>query len=133
MQPTRIRTAQNRVSRMLRIMRRRSKTRGLPPGTPVYMRDRKVEKVKISIIDYDASNVQEKQLETIEECLPFKETPTVTWINIDGVHKTELIEKMGALFGLHPLTLEDIVTTDRRPKMEDFDQYLFIISEDARL
>jgi len=118
---------------MLGIMRRRSKTRGLPPGTPVHMGDRKVEKVKIRIIDYDASNVQEKQLETIEECLPFKETPTVTWINIDGVHKTELIEKMGALFGLHPLTLEDIVTTDRGPKMEDFDQYLFIISEDARL
>lgn len=69
----------------------------------------------------------ETTITNIEECFPFKDKPTVSWINIDGIHDTDLIEKVGKQFGLHPLLLEDIVNTGQRPKMEDFDEHLFIV------
>ncbi len=89
--------------------------------------DIKNKKVKITIIDYDESSFQEKEADKIEECFPFKDTPTKTWINIDGVHQLDIIEKIGKHFDLHPLLLEDIVHTEQRPKMEDFDKYIFVV------
>ncbi|MCK5217692.1 MAG: magnesium/cobalt transporter CorA [Methanosarcinales archaeon] len=100
---------------------------GLPPGTLVHIGERKAEKHRITIIDYDEIQFQERKLETIEESFPFKDTSTITWINIDGLHKLEIIEKIGKHFNIHPLVLEDITNTEQRPKMEDFDDYLFLI------
>jgi magnesium transporter len=65
-------------------------------------------------------------VETLEDCLPFKDTPSVTWINIDGIHEVDIIENLGELFGLHHLLQEDILNTYLRPKIEDFDDYTFI-------
>jgi magnesium transporter len=112
---------------MPRLVRKRKKRAGLPPGTLVYEGDRKVEKVRITLIDYDETHVQEKEVEQIEECFPFKDEPTVTWINIDGLHDIELVEKLGKHFGIHPLVLEDIVSVGQRPKMEEFDNFIFVI------
>ena len=100
---------------------------GLPPGTLIPREERKAEGVKVRVIDYDEENFEEKEIETIEECFPFKDTSTVTWINLDGIHDIGLIEKIGRHFGIHPLTLEDIIDTGQRPKTEDFDNYLFIV------
>jgi magnesium transporter len=100
---------------------------GLPPGTLVHVGEKKAEKVRIRIIDYDEAQFEEKEAKTVEECFPFKDTPTVTWINIDGLHDIEIIEKIGKHFGLHPLLLEDILNTEQRPKMEDHEDYLFIV------
>jgi magnesium transporter len=83
--------------------------------------------VKITVIDYDEGQLQEKEVKTVNECFPFKDKPTVTWINIDGLHQVDIIEKMGTHFNIHPLVLEDIVNTGQRPKMEDFDNYIFVI------
>jgi magnesium transporter len=91
--------------------------------------EKKVEKVRIRIIDYDEANLEERELETVDECVPYKDMPTVTWINIDGLHEVGVIEKIGINFGLHPLVLEDIVHTEQRPKMEDFENYIFIITK----
>jgi magnesium transporter len=113
---------------MPRLVRRKSKQKaGLVPGTLVYTGERKVEKVRISIIDYDETRLEEKEAETVEECFPFKDKPTVTWINIDGLHDLGLIEKIGKQFGLHPLVLEDIVNTGQRPKLEDFEDHVFVV------
>jgi magnesium transporter len=108
-------------------MRKRSKKSGLPPGTLMHIGEKKTDDVKITIIDYDETQFQEKEAKTIEECFPFKETPTVTWINIDGLHRLDVIEKLGTHFGFHPLVMEDIVNTDQRPKIEDFVTYLFLV------
>jgi len=110
-----------------KIIRRRSKKAGLPPGTLVFDGERRVERTRITIFDYDGSRLQEKEAERIEECFPLKDEPTVTWINIDGVHEVENVEKIGGHFGIHPLVQEDIVHIGQRPKMEDFDEYLFIV------
>jgi magnesium transporter len=100
---------------------------GQAPGTITYVGEKKVEDVTISVIDYDTSNCSEKQVVTVDDCFPFKDTQTVTWINVNGLHDTELIGKIGAHFGLHPLVLEDIVHTGQRPKMEDFESYVFVV------
>jgi len=112
---------------MFHIRKRRTKKTGLPPGTPVYVGERKDEKVRISVLDYDEVQYQEKEVKDVEECFPFKDTSTVTWINIDGIHQVDIIEKIGKHFGLHPLIQEDIVNTEQRPKMEDFGTYIYIV------
>ncbi|MDH5187197.1 MAG: magnesium/cobalt transporter CorA [candidate division WOR-3 bacterium] len=108
-------------------IKRISRKAGLPPGTLVHIGEKKAEQVKITILDYDESQVQEKIAEKIEECFPFKDKPTVTWINIDGIHKVEVIEKIGNCFNLHPLILEDILNTGQRPKIEDFGEHIFLV------
>ncbi len=112
---------------MAKPIKKRSSKAGLPPGTLVHVGEQKVETVRITVIDYDEADFEEKQVATIEECFPFKATPTVTWINIDGLHQVDVIDKAGTHFGLHPLILEDILNTGQRPKFEDFDSYAFIV------
>jgi magnesium transporter len=107
--------------------KRHSKKAGLPPGTLVHVGEKKVEHVRIRATNYDHEHVEQQTVRTIDECLPFKEKPGVTWISIEGLHDVDAIEKLGACFGLHPLVMEDIVHTEQRAKIEDFDDYIFII------
>jgi magnesium transporter len=113
--------------RLNKIIKRREKKNGLPPGTPIYTGEKKEEKVRISIIDYTEDQFQEMEVKTIEECFSFKESPSVTWINIDGIHQVGIIEKIGKHFELHPLVLEEIVNPQQRPKMENFGQFVYIV------
>jgi magnesium transporter len=115
------------AAKKFRFQKPLSKQAGLPPGTLIHTGERKVENVRITYIDYDEQNFDEKQVSSIEECFSFKSTPTVTWINIDGLHDISIIEKLGRHYELHPLVLEDILSTDQRPKLEDFDKYIFIV------
>ena len=112
---------------MSKLIKNISRTAGLPPGTLVHVGERRTAKTKIKVIDYNETQFQERELKGAEECFPFKDTKTVSWINIDGIHETELIEKIGRHYDLHPLILEDIVNTVQRPKYEDFERYLFIV------
>ena len=114
---------------MPRLMRRIQKSAAIPPGTVEYVGERKAERVKITVFDFEDSRLEEKELASVEECFPYRDTPRVSWINIDGLHDTQSLEKLGAHFGLHPLVLEDIVTTHQRPKVEDHEDYLYIVLE----
>lgn len=114
-------------AKKVRLQKRRSKPAGLPPGTLVYVGERKVENVRITYIDYNEQNFDEKHVAAIEDCFAFKTTPTVTWINIDGLHDVQIIEKIGRQFEMHPLVLEDILHTGQRPKLEDFEKYIFVV------
>ena len=113
---------------MPRLFMKRAKQQvGLSPGTLVHVGEKKIEKVRIRIIDYDEAHLEEKEPKMVEECFPFKDKPTITWINIDGLHDIEIIEKIGKHFDLHPLVLEDIVNTEQRPKIEDFGDHIFVV------
>lgn len=107
--------------------KRRSRKAGLPPGTLVYIGDKKTEKAFINIIDYNEAEVQEKSAVTPEECREYVDKSTVTWINMTGLHDTDILQKLGDVFGIHPLILEDIVNTSQRPKLEDYGDYLFLV------
>ena len=104
----------------------RAKLRGMPPGTLVHVGDKKTEEVRVTVMDFDEAAFSERQVADVAECFALKDTPSVTWINVDGLHDVELIEKLGAHFGLHPLVMGDIATTDLRPKLEDMETYLFV-------
>ncbi len=112
---------------MVRFIKKSASTRGLPPGSIIHVGEKKTEKIKISIIDYSIGKYDEREVEKVEECFQFKLKPTVTWINVDGLHDVEVIKKLGDCFDIHPLVLEDIVNTDQRPKMEDFEKYIFCV------
>ena len=112
---------------MQKLIKKRSRKAGLPPGTLVHIGEKKADTPKITIMDYDETHFQEKEIKTIEECFILKDTPTVTWINIDGLHQVEILEKLGGCYGFHPLVLEDILNTDQRPKVEDYGEYIYIV------
>ncbi len=112
---------------MAKPIKKRSKKSGLPPGSLIYVGERKVETPKISIMDYDENQFHEEKPQAIDKCFVFKDKPTVTWVNIDGLHQTEMLEKLGDCYGFHPLVLEDILNTDQRPKMEDYGEYVYIV------
>ena len=101
---------------------------GLAPGALVHVGEKKVEKVRIKIVVYNSENIVEKELNNIEECLLFKDQlGTNLWINVDGLDKIEVIEKLGSYFDIHPLTLEDVLNTGQRPKMEDYESYVYTV------
>jgi len=112
---------------MARLIKKRSKKAGLPPGTLIHIGDKKEGDLKITIIDYDETHFEEKVVNTIEECIVFRDKPTVTWINVDRIDRVNIIEKLGECYGLHPLVMEDILNTDQRPKLEDYDEYNYIV------
>jgi magnesium transporter len=89
--------------------------------------EERYERAKLSVISYDQVNLQEKEINKVEEVFSFRNKQSVTWLNVDGVHQIEILEQVGKHFGLHPLVLEDIASTGQRPKMEDFDDYIFVV------
>jgi len=100
---------------------------GLPPGTLVYSGEKRVETARIRIMDYDEGALREATAGSPEECLAFLETPSVTWMNVVGLHDVKLIEGLGRAFDLHPLLLEDVLNTEQRPKLDDFESSVFLI------
>ena len=97
------------------------------PGTVSYIGVKREAGIKLHILDYNEQDFTEKELTSVEESLPFKESPTVTWLNITGVHDEKIINEVGNKFNIHPLVLEDIANTTHRPKIEEYDDHLFII------
>lgn len=101
--------------------------KGLPPGTLVYKGSYKDEKTKITLIEFNETSFVEKEFHDIETCISNTNSNLVSWINVEGIHNTEVVEKVGKKFNIHPLTLEDIVNTEQRSKFEEFDNYVVSI------
>lgn len=93
---------------------------------PIAVSQGEREKPRITVIDFDEQHYQETELKQVDEAFVFREKTTVTWINIEGLHQPDVLEKLGYCYGIHPLVLEDILT-DQRPKIEDYDDYIFIV------
>src|SRR4030067_771408 len=112
---------------MSRLFKNRSKKTGLPPGSLIHIGEKKLAKVKISALEYSETSCLERDIPDIKECFPLKNDQMTTWINICGIHSVENIDNVGKLANIHPLLLEDLMNTDHRPKMEDFEDYIFIV------
>lgn len=105
---------------------RKSIKAGMPPGTLIHIGQIRTEEPEISIISFNEDNYYEKNNIPLEECFNSKNEHTVNWININGIHDINLIEYLGKTFNIHNLVLEDILNTSQRPKIEDFNDYIFI-------
>jgi magnesium transporter len=103
---------------------------GMPPGSLVHIGEIKLEKPIISLIEYDAVDMSERVLTSVEMASfrleNYKNVNKKVWLNIHGVNDAALIKLVGDLFHLHPLVQEDILNTEQRPKLDEFDDYLFI-------
>lgn len=100
---------------------------GMPPGTILHIGDMRSEKIKISILSYNKDIWKEEHFNNIDELLQYQCNVDVSWIHINGIHRVDIIEKIGKKFAIHPLILEDIVNTNQRPKIEDNKDYLYIV------
>jgi len=100
---------------------------GLPPGSLVYSGKPSSDRVKITLIQFNETEFFENTFYDLSECLKEIKPELVQWLDIDGVHKTELVEAIGKVYNIHPLTMEDIVHVDQRPKFEEYDHYALAI------
>ncbi|MBN2868545.1 MAG: magnesium/cobalt transporter CorA [Flavobacteriaceae bacterium] len=100
---------------------------GQIPGALVYTGQKESTKLHLQAFDYNENSFNEKELKTIEEAFIFKDTDTVTWVNLNGLSYINEIEKIGSYYQLHPLILEDIVNTSQRPKIDEYKDYIFIV------
>ena len=109
------------------IVSKRSEKAGLEPGSLVHVGEPRAEKPRLTAMVYDSSQLLEEELETIGDAFPLCKAPSVTWINVDGIHQVKMVEELGERLGLHPLVLEDILNPEQRPKMEDLGDYLYMV------
>ena len=104
---------------------RRAKLPGLPTEKQLVAEERKQTTSGIEIMHYAPDGFEEIRNATLEDCARLKDCPGITWINVDDIRDTGAVRSLAALFGLHPLTTEDIGNPAQRPKAENFEQYLF--------
>jgi len=110
-----------------RLYKRHPAPPGQAPGTLVYDRTPRVDQVSIRIVDYGPDACAMRTTNSVEDTFPLRDSTTVSWIDIEGLHDTELLGRFGTHFGLHPLVLEDILNTHQRPKLEEYDDYLYLV------
>jgi magnesium transporter len=110
-----------------RLFKKRSKKIGLPPGTVHIVDDGIKRETLIEKVKYSDGKYEESSLKSIDDLIPTVDDGCVHWININGIYDKEIIEKLGKMFSIHPLILEDIASTDDRPKFQDLDEYIFVI------
>ncbi|MBL7473540.1 magnesium/cobalt transporter CorA [Robertkochia sediminum] len=118
----------NGITETLRRPFRRHSKIGQAPGSVIYLGKRKEGKFQVTLTYYSEGEYSEKVTEEKFVMPPEKGIPNgVRWYNVKGLFETKQVEAMGRSFGLNPLTLEDIVNTDQRPKVDHFDNYLFVV------
>lgn len=100
---------------------------GLPPGTLVHVGEVLASETRVSVFDYDSEGVREHVAGSVEEITRYRDSDSVTWVDVEGLINVELIESIGRQFDIHPLVLEDILNTQQRPKFEEYDDHLFLV------
>ncbi|SEA01038.1 magnesium transporter [Desulfuromusa kysingii] len=117
----------NPLQTVTSLFRSSPKKIGLPPGTLIHVGEQRMERSIFSYLDYSEDFFKTETDVSLLTCLQLKKQPTVSWINLDGVHDIAHVEALGKEFDLHPLTLEDILNTSHPPKFEEFENSALII------
>ena len=117
------------IARHLRRSFRRRTSPGSQPGTVII--DPESPKPKIHVIAYGDDGVEENDAETVADLAKLLHRKPVTWVNVDGLGDAAVIQQLGELFSLHGLVLEDIVNLHQRSKVEEYDEYLYIVVREA--
>ena len=114
---------------MNKTMKKKSIKTGLPPGSLIHIGDENNKDVQINLFSYTEDHFEEKliDIDKISQIFPLKDQ--VYWIAVEGIHDVDIIKNLGDAFGLHPLVLEDILNTDHRPKIENYDKYAYIVAK----
>jgi magnesium transporter len=105
----------------------RNSKKNLSPGSSVFTGDKKVDEIVITYFNYDEQQFEEKRIENIDELKNLKEKAKTLWVNLAGMHDVTIIEKVCEIFGVHSLMIEDILNVNHSPKIEEHDNFLFLI------
>ncbi|TPN84433.1 magnesium/cobalt transporter CorA [Aquimarina algicola] len=100
---------------------------GLTPGTIVYTGNKTIEEINIDVFNYTKTEIEEINLNLIEDSFKHKKNTSVTWININGLNDTEALKNIGLHYSLHPLIMEDIANINQRPKLDEYEEYIFVV------
>jgi magnesium transporter len=112
---------------MRKLLKRRSHKAGLSPGSMVHIGELRQAASRIEIIEYDLETVDISHPDLEKECPLLPPDGKISWVNLEGIGRLELLKRLGDCYGIHPLVLEDIANTDQRPKAEEYDEYLFVV------
>lgn len=104
-----------------------SEKAGLPAGELVHVGEVHHATSTITLFDYDKDNLRIHHIDDVHALREYKDTESVTWVVIEGLTDTGLIEQLGQDFDIHPLVLEDILSTQQRPKLDEYDDYLYLV------
>jgi magnesium transporter len=117
---------------MPKSFRRMARKVGMAPGSLVYTGEKGHVPAQITLTRYDANDFVERELDAFTECQVAEAPGEVTWIHVNGISQVKDLEKLGECFKIHPLVLEDILEVGQRPKVEDYDDYLYIVINSIR-
>lgn len=109
--------------------KRHLKPPGTAPGTLIA--PEQASEPVVTIMAYDQENVTEQTIKNPDDIKPLLKKATIVWVNVDGLGDTTIIEKLGEIFGLHLLALEDVLNVHHRPKVEEYENEIFIITRMA--
>jgi magnesium transporter len=112
---------------MARFLNDRKKATGKIPGSLIHLGSKKIEKTLIRLTNFTADKLTETEPDKLDDCLPYISEDTISWVSIYGLHDAEMIQKLGELFDIHGLLLEDMLNTDQRPKIAETDKLQVII------
>lgn len=108
--------------------KKRARKKGLPEGSLVYLGDKKSHKAKVIVCRVEDGVLKDYHPETIEDVKRELANPNNVWVHIAGLTDIEIIKLIGDKFNIHQLALEDIVSGVQRPKIEDYNESLFIVA-----
>ncbi|TFH39313.1 MAG: magnesium/cobalt transporter CorA, partial [Bacteroidia bacterium] len=114
---------------MTKFIKNRSNTIGKSPGSLTFIGNKKLENARIRVIKYNDHELIEKELLTIGESFDLVDSNHITWINIDGLHDSELFSEIEKRFNITSMALEDIMNTDHRPKLFEADKHITIVTK----
>lgn len=110
-----------------RLVKKGARQTGQPPGTLTPVAEVPDRTVEMELIEFDRERFASRRVEDVEGLADRREMPPVSWLNVDGVHDVRLLGRIGELFEIHPLILEDIVHTDQRPRVDEHGDGLFVV------
>lgn len=104
-----------------------SEKSGMSPGSLVHIGEQFHQESRITLINYNSEKFEKHTLHSADDILKYQQKDTVTWVIVEGLTNTNLIDDIGKLFEIHELVLEDLLNTHQRPKFEEYDDYLYMV------
>jgi len=117
----------DRKNRKSRPKRSYASKLGLAPGSIVHVGDVMVAHAHLSLFDYDETELKEMSFDSLDASREYHRQHRWIWLNIHGVHEAVVMEEIGRRFNIHPLVLEDIANTQQRAKLDDYEDYCFMV------
>jgi magnesium transporter len=118
---------------MARFIKNKNVAMGNIPGEPVFIGTKKMEKPDIHVIEYNNTDLNEYDIDPAAITTLVLNKKNITWINVNGLHDIDVLKALADMFSIHPLTLEDIVNTGQRSKIEEYDEHIYIVTKMMRI